>query len=228
MSSSDSDSANENDRAVYRYRERINFVILTDGEFVERFRLSRQQCESLLQDIGPAIANITIRWYGLSPLQKLLIALHWSGNGGQYHGVCNMHGVSKITVCRCVHEVTAAVNEIKFDVLVRWPDNTANVIERFHNLAGFPEVCGAVDEILINIDAPTNNEPIYVDCHGKHSFNCMAVCGPDLRMVQIGPEVCTMRGYSVIVLCFVEWKTVGDLMQMLSFLEIPLIFCVNG
>nr|XP_023025292.1 putative nuclease HARBI1 [Leptinotarsa decemlineata] len=136
-------------------RERSNFVILTGGEFVERFRHSRQHCQSLLQDIGPAIANITIRGYDLSPLQKLLIALHWFGNGGQYHGVCDMHGVSKMT------------------------DNTGNVIERFHNLAGFPEVYGAVDGILINMDAPTNNEPVYVDRHGKHSINCMAVCGPD-------------------------------------------------
>ena len=62
-----SESDNENARAVYRYRERINFVILTEGEFVERFRLNREQCETLLQDIGPAIANQTIRWYGLSP-----------------------------------------------------------------------------------------------------------------------------------------------------------------
>lgn len=185
MWSSDSESDNENARAVYRYRERINFVILTDGEFLERFRLNREQCETLLQDIGPAIANQTIRWYGLSPLQKLLIALHWFGNGGQYHGVCDMHGVSKMTVCRCVHEVVASVNEIKFDALIRWPDNTGNVVERFHNLAGFPEVCGIVDGTLINIDAPTNNEPTYVDRHGKHSINCMAVCGPDLKFYYI-------------------------------------------
>ncbi|KAG5896331.1 hypothetical protein JTB14_030534 [Gonioctena quinquepunctata] len=185
MWSSDSEGDNENAHAVYRFRERINFVILTDGEFVKRFRLHREHCETVLQDIGPAIANHTSRWYGLSPLQKLLIAMHWFGNGGQYHGVCDMPGVSKMTVCRCVHEVVAAVNEIEFDAIIRWPNNTANVVERFHNLAGFPEVCGAVDGTLINIDAPTNDETAYVDRHGKHSINCMAVCGPDLKFYYI-------------------------------------------
>lgn len=60
-----------------------------------------------------------------------------------------------------------------------------DVIQRFHAMAGFPEVCGVVDGILINIDAPTANEPAFVDRHGKHSINCMAVCGPDMKFYYV-------------------------------------------
>jgi len=46
-------------------------------------------------------------------------------------------------------------------------------------------VCGAVDGTLIKIDAPTENEADFVDRHGKHSINCMAVCGPDMQFYAI-------------------------------------------
>nr|CAI5840292.1 unnamed protein product [Callosobruchus analis] len=169
----------------YRFNIRKDFAFLTDNEFNERFRLNRCQLENLLRDIGPRLANTTVRWYGLTPPQKTLIALHWLGNGGQYHGVCDMHGVSKMTVCRCVHDTVNAVNEIKFDEIVSWPHNMFDVVQRFYAIAGFPEVCGAVDGTLLTIDAPRINEPAYVDRHGKHSINCMAVCGPDLTFYYV-------------------------------------------
>lgn len=75
---------------------------------------------------------------------------------------------------------TSSVNEIKFDEIVSSIYNTLNVAQQFHAISGFPEVCVAVDGTLINVDAPRINEPVYVDWHGKHSINCMAVCGLDL------------------------------------------------
>nr|CAI5829974.1 unnamed protein product [Callosobruchus analis]CAI5854073.1 unnamed protein product [Callosobruchus analis] len=60
-----------------------------------------------------------------------------------------------------------------------------DVVQRFYAIAGFPEVCGAVDGTLLTIDAPRINEPAYVDRHGKHSINCMAVCGPDLTFYYV-------------------------------------------
>lgn len=185
MWSSDSESDYEDLPREYRFNIRKDFAFLSDNEFNERFRLSRHQFENLLRDIGPRLANRTVRYYGLTPPQKTLIALHWLGNGGQYHGVCDMHGVSKMTVCRCVHDIVSAVNEVKFDEIVSWPLNMLDVVQRFHAIAGFPEVCGIVDGTLINIDAPSINEPAYVDRHGKHSINCMAVCGPDLTFYYV-------------------------------------------
>ncbi|KAL7637440.1 UNVERIFIED_CONTAM: hypothetical protein RMT77_012168 [Armadillidium vulgare] len=115
-----------------------------------------------------------------------------------------MHGVSKMTLGRCVHEVVDAVNSVLFDTFVKWPQNTFNVIQQFHAIAGFPHVCGVVDGILIKIDAPVHNEPAFVDRHQNHSINCMAVCGPDMRFYYINSnwpgsvhDACVLRNSSL-------------------------------
>jgi hypothetical protein len=64
--------------------------------------------------------------------------LHWLGNGGQYHGIADIHGISKSTVCRTVHSVVMVVNEIKFPVIVNWPENKQQVIQDFFGVAEMP------------------------------------------------------------------------------------------
>ncbi|RXG71310.1 putative nuclease HARBI1 [Armadillidium vulgare] len=147
--------------------------------------LNKIQFQNVLTEIGEVLQNKTNRFYSLSAEQKLKIGLHWLGNGGQYHGIADMHGVSKMTVGRCVHEVVDAVNSVLFDTFVKWPQNTFDIIQQFHAIAGFPHVCGVVDGILIKIDAPVHNEPAFVDRHHNHSINCMAVCGPDMKFYYI-------------------------------------------
>ena len=78
-----------------------------------------------------------------------------------------------------------AIVRIQFPQVVTWPENVVDVVERFHMIAGFPQVIGCVDGTLIKIDAPTQNEPNYVDRHGNHSLNCMVVCGPDLSFYYV-------------------------------------------
>lgn len=164
-------------RRVFRTRINCNFVSVY--EFNERFRLSSVKLESLLQDIGHRLHRETNRSRALSEKLQLCVALHWFGNGGQYHGISDMHGISKASVCRAVHAVVNAVNEVKFPVVVNWPANIMQVVTKFHNLAQMPTVIGCIDGTLINIDAPQQNEAQFVDRHGNHSLNCMVVCGPN-------------------------------------------------
>lgn len=77
-----------------------------------------------MTDIGHRLFHPTNRSVSLSVKMQLCIALHWFGTGGQYHAISDMHGVSKATVCRSVHIVVNAVNEIKFPQVIDWPDNT--------------------------------------------------------------------------------------------------------
>lgn len=55
---------------------------------------------------------------------------------------------------------------------------------RFFVVAGFPLV-DCIDGILINIDAPSENEPANVDCHRNHLINCMVVCGPNMEFYYV-------------------------------------------
>lgn len=181
----ENDDNGVNIRQAYRYLPRNNFAGITDFEFKEKFRLSTVQFENVLDEIGGFLENKSNRFYSLSAEQTLKIGLHWLGNGGQYHGIADMHGVSKMTVSRCVHSVVNAVNSVLFNRLVKWPENTFDVVQQFHAIAGFPQVCGVVDGILINIDAPIYDEPAFVDRHHNHSINCMAICGPDMQFYYV-------------------------------------------
>ncbi|KAJ8936044.1 hypothetical protein NQ314_012518, partial [Rhamnusium bicolor] len=65
----------------------------------------------------------------LSPTQEMLIAVHWLGNDGQHHSICDMHEVSRMTVCRFVREFVDAVNQINFNEIISWPADILNVEE---------------------------------------------------------------------------------------------------
>lgn len=167
------------------FRERSNIYFVTHYEYNERFRMSSLKVEELLQGIGHLLRHPTKRNKALTPKQQLCIALHWLGNGGQFHAVGDMHGVSAASVSRCVHRVVNAVNQIKFVEVVNWPEDVFHTASQFHNAAGMPQVVGAADGTLIEIDAPHENEAAFVDRHGKHSINCMVVCGPDLMFYYV-------------------------------------------
>jgi hypothetical protein len=55
--------------------------------------LRAQNIEMILNEIGERFQHSTKRTKALIPQQQLLIALHWLGNGGQYHALGNTHGI---------------------------------------------------------------------------------------------------------------------------------------
>jgi hypothetical protein len=59
-------------------------------------------------------ATATARNYDLSPSDQLMIALRFLGNGGQYHGIGDMHGIHKSTVQRALKRVCTSIMEIMF------------------------------------------------------------------------------------------------------------------
>lgn len=161
------------------YQKRINFSISNEFSFKESFRINYQQAEYILQNIGDLIKHKTTKNKALTPKQQLLLCLHWLGNGCQYHGVGTMHGVTKGTVCTTVGRVCNAIVENLFPKIVCWPENVADIGPNFYIKGGFPNVCGCVDGTIINIDAPSSNEVMFVDRHGNHSLNVMMICGPN-------------------------------------------------
>jgi hypothetical protein len=152
MWSSDSSSDGENNHQQQHFvRQRINFNFVSLFEDNEHFRLSTTTVE-LLHDIGHILYHSTNRSNAVSARNHLLISLHWLGNGGQYHSIADKHGIYKSTVCRTVHSVVKAVNEMKFPVIVNWPQNKERVIQDSFGIAEMPQVVGCIDGTLINID----------------------------------------------------------------------------
>jgi len=183
-----SDTDSEDERPIRKrkvFKERINYNDLYGVEFKEKFRLRPEEVDFVLTRIGAHIQHETTRNNALSPKNQLLTVLHWLGNGSQYHGTGDMHGIHKSTVCRTLRRVISAINNNIFQDVVRWPTDCSNLAMQFFHKGGFPSVCGCVDGILINILAPYENEEQFVDRKGNHSINVMMVCGPDLTFYNV-------------------------------------------
>lgn len=173
------------------YRERINFTILNNQSFLEAFRLSRVQVEHLLTDLGLGgrLDTGSNKSMALTGEQRLLLSLSWMGNGGQYHAMSSMHGVSKSTVCRILKEVV----ECLFDLApqtVCWPQQTQEIADHFYAKGRFPNVCDIVDGTMINMDAPADVR----DEHGvivrrlfEETFVNRKVTTPGTSWPSVGP-----------------------------------------
>jgi len=148
--------------------------------------MSSTEFEYLLSITGGQLLNATKNTlYALTPPQQLLTALHWFGNGGYYHGVADMHGISKATVCVNVGRLVDVIVDHHFQQIVRFPPNMSNVASEFLRVGRFPSVAGCVDGTLINILAPKDNEEQFVDRYGNHSINAMMVSGPDYSFYHV-------------------------------------------
>lgn len=185
-----SGSSDEEEVVVVRrprtFKPRISYINIQETyEFNQSFRLSYENFNIVLNAIQPILQHPTNRNHALTPKQQLQIALHWFGSGVQYHCIADMHGVSKGTVCRVIKSVVDAVNNTLLADTVCWPDNVGDKINAFSNVANMPLVCGIVDGTLIKIDAPSNDEPVFVDRKGNHSISVMLVCGPNLEFYYV-------------------------------------------
>lgn len=177
----DDDDNIHNHRSRRIFKDRINFPSIENppSTFKEDFRLDAEVVSEILSVIGPYLQHNSIRNCALSSQQQLLLALHWFGHGSQYHLNANAHGVRKSTVYRCIHRVAELINQHLFHIHVRWPADVTNVVNKFEEIAGFPHVIGLIDGSLIFIDAPSNDEPAYVDRKNRHSINLTVVAGPN-------------------------------------------------
>jgi len=167
------------------FRQRINYNQLQDFTFKEKFRLRKSEVEFVLEHIGQILRYRTTKNKALTPEQQLLTTLHWLGNGGQYHGTADMHGISKANVCRVNKRVINALLDHLFQTVVSWPSNMENTSLEFLRSGGFPSVCACIDGSLFPILTPSKNESAYVDRHGDHSINAMMACGPDMNFYSV-------------------------------------------
>lgn len=161
-----------------RHLQRINFN-LTTSSFRETFRVDQLVFDKIERSIGIELQRRTFRSYALSAREQILITLHFLGNGAQYHVNGYLHGIDKGTVCRCVHEVCRLVTVHLMPLFIKWPSNSANILRQFERKAGFPNVIGIIDGTLIHMDAPTDDEPIFVSRDNRHSINTLVVSGPN-------------------------------------------------
>jgi hypothetical protein len=174
-------------QASKNYRERRNpFDAYNNLEFKDRFHLHRQTVEDLINEVSPLLEHTSDRGFNISPDLQVLITLRFL-TCSTYQCVCaDLFNVHRTTVSRCIHRVVNAIVTLR-PRYIKFPDNLAQVKQRFYNYGQMPGVIGCINGTHIPFQRPPGNPEAEVfRCRkGFYSLNVQVVCGPDHKIYDI-------------------------------------------
>ncbi|KAI1718460.1 putative nuclease HARBI1 [Ditylenchus destructor] len=133
------EAENGNNQVQLRqFRDRQYFEL---ENFTERFRLTREQVQQLLDQIGDLIGpnGHMARNHPLSVLDKVLLALRFYASGSFYYVIGDTAGPCKQSICNAVVQVTRAINVRLFQQTVRFPANMDRTRHEFYRIAQMRE-----------------------------------------------------------------------------------------
>ena len=110
--------------------------------------------------------------------QPLLIALRFFASGSFLQVIGDTHGYDKATVSRIVRKVSLALAN-KHEQWSKFPttmEDKNTIRAGMYDIAGFPCVIGCIDGTHIRLQAPSQNEPNYVNRKNFHCINVQVIC----------------------------------------------------
>ena len=178
--------ARRNLRRERIFRDRYNpLEWLTDEEFIDNYRLRKQNVTSLLQQ-GASEEPISHRSMSIPAVIRLCITLSIR-TAATFRKTAELLGVSKSSVQLIFWDVVSnlartAPNFIKFQ------QDFVSVYQEFYQLGKIPNVIGCVDGTFVPILRPFENEHIYVCRKGFHALNVMVVNSAKLLITYLNPR----------------------------------------
>lgn len=152
---------------------------LVEEQFIDLFRLNKDQTRFLIQNITPHMHNSS-RYHAVHPITRIFVALSFYATG-TYQRVIGQSfqlSVSQQSTSRCIHEVSNLIIEHLSDQFIKFPQtlDAKNIIkEAFMRHTRFPGVIGAIDCTHIAIIKPVHEEHNYVNRKRYHSKNVQIV-----------------------------------------------------
>ncbi|CAG2251314.1 HARBI1 [Mytilus edulis] len=150
---------------------------LNDDELRRRYRFGKDSIAYLCNLLQDRLRRPTNKATALTVEQQVCIALRFYASGSFLQVIGDTLGYDKGTVSRVVNDVTDALIDIKDD-FVSWPtdvDSINRIKCGFYRQSNFPNVLGCIDCTHVRIQAPSDDEPSYVNRKGYHSINVQAV-----------------------------------------------------
>lgn len=149
----------------------------SDEQLRQRYRFRRNSIDYLAELLREDLERGTRKATALTVKQQIMIALRFYGSGSHLQVVGDTMGFDKSTVSRVIDSVTNALVSRK-NQFIKWPtDDRKNAIKHgFFEMAGFPNVIGCIDGTHVRIQAPSVDEPAYVNRKGYHSVNVQVTC----------------------------------------------------
>ncbi|XP_069110210.1 putative nuclease HARBI1 [Argopecten irradians] len=118
---------------------------------------------------------------------RVLIALRFYASGSFQQVLGDAICADKSTVSRVVRDVSNALASLE-SVFIKWPTTRAKkekIRSAFYQQGGFPGVIGCIDGTQIRIQAPSEDEPSFVNRKGYHSINVQAICDDEGKFTNI-------------------------------------------
>uniref|UniRef100_A0A0A9WTT4 Putative nuclease HARBI1 n=1 Tax=Lygus hesperus TaxID=30085 RepID=A0A0A9WTT4_LYGHE len=90
---------------------------LSDGEFKDRYRLSKESVGMLVEMLAEYMESMDPRAPHTVPLwKKVLVALRFFAEGTLHRETGDLLGVSEATACRCVHQVAETIEKSEEEI----------------------------------------------------------------------------------------------------------------
>lgn len=108
---------------------------------------------------------------------QVMLALRFYASGSFLEIIGDTMGFDKSTVSRAINDVTKALIAKK-NRFIKWPNHEEILKSKqnFFSRGGFPGVIGCIDGTHVRIQAPLEDEAVYVNRKGFHSINVQAIC----------------------------------------------------
>ncbi|XP_049312592.1 putative nuclease HARBI1 isoform X2 [Bactrocera dorsalis] len=171
------------DRARYfrSLRDSTDPFALSESEFMKNFRLPRDICRSLIDDLRPHDQQKT----SLPLTIRVLATLNFFGHGSYQKCVgnnCNLP-MSQSSLSRSMRAVAKLIVKVKGEE-IKFPSSTEeeNIVRTgFFTKYGIKSTIGAIDCTHVAIIAPASNNierplGLYLNRKGFYSINVEAVC----------------------------------------------------
>lgn len=169
------------------FRDRSDLLSESDEWLLSRFRLPRHILLQLCANLEPQLRRETRRSRAIPVTLQVLSTLGFLATGSFQRELADRSGITQPSMSRILPSVLAAIRGLT-PTYIRFPYDNAQqtMIKRaFYEIAGLPNVIGAIDCTHVRLKPPSVNDYAYVNRKNYHSINVQIISDAKLRLLNV-------------------------------------------
>lgn len=168
------------------YRERLNpFEYYNETEFLKRYRFTKVATEELIRTLQHQLERATARSHAVPVHLQVTAALQFYATGTFQMTVGDTIHLSQPTMSRIIRNVSVAI-AVHSRQYIKYPEHFGQLAVDFQDIAGFPNVTGAIDCTHVKIPSPGgDNAETYRNRKGYFSLNVQAICDANMKIMDL-------------------------------------------